>query len=139
MALLAAATAASSRAPISHSADTNGLLKAAGFTNTFSDKEIRILSEWVRVVTHDEALPVMEKDERGAWFGFILTGALAVVVTDAEIILEPGDLVGEIAVWDPDSRRVATVVSRKPGMLASMLIEVRARHVENRKAPAHIH
>jgi len=61
-------------------------------------------------------------------FGLIITGAVHVLKKDGSVFkrLQPGDVIGEIALSDPNQKRTMTVVAANP----TEILEWEATHVK---------
>ena len=105
--------------------DAEALMQTAHLLKqTFSAEAISTLRGAMAVTEYKDGQVILQKGESGTWFGLLLTGALAVEVARDEVVeLAPGDVVGEMAIWEPDSRRTASVTGKTGGLIASMMID----------------
>ena len=98
------------------------LLQSQGiaFTN-FTQDDIGCLAEALSVNRFECGHTVVEKGETGSWFGVLLSGTLRVILPQDTITIQPGALLGEMAVWKDDNVRVASMEGGEPGLIATML------------------
>ena len=79
----------------------------------FEQAEINVLSEAMSVMRFDAGQTVVEQGETGSWFGVLLSGTLRVLLpNNVTITMQPGAIVGEMAVWKEDAIRSASMVAR---------------------------
>jgi len=101
----------------------------------FGSSDVAALAEAFSVMKFDANQIVINKGETGTWFGVLLTGTLKVLLPTAEqerdratkgvvtISMQPGAVIGEMAVWKEDSIRNASMEGGEPGLIATMLQE----------------
>ena len=88
----------------------------------FEQVEINVLSEAMSVMRFDAGQTVVEQGETGSWFGVLLSGTLRVLLpNNVTITMQPGAIVGEMAVWKEDAIRSASMVGGEGGIIATML------------------
>ncbi len=89
----------------------------------FDEDQLQILAENMSFMQYESGQPVMQKGEQGTWFGILLSGSLVVELIDAEVLVRPGALVGDMAVWGGAlATRAATMKGRHAGLIATMLL-----------------
>ena len=108
------------------SANAEMLLYVRGISSVFKgfdEDQLEVLSENMSFMEFQTGQPVMQKGEQGTWFGVLLSGSLAVELVDGELVIRPGALIGEMAVWGgPNARRSTTMKGRHAGLIATMLL-----------------
>ena len=89
----------------------------------FTDSEVDALSDHFSVMTFDKGQTILERGETGTWFGVLLSGTLSVVINPEIVFVQhPGTIIGEMAMWQSDSVRSATLKGAQPGVIATMLV-----------------
>ena len=90
----------------------------------WSQAELGSLARQMPLSTFSDGEHLIRSGERGTWFGLLLAGTLGVEMADGrEVLLEAGDVVGEMAMWEPEGTRGANVRALSTGTLATMLID----------------
>lgn len=89
----------------------------------FSNDEVDRLAAHMSVMSFHMGQTIMQEGEQGSWFGVLLRGTVTVQLSDGEVDRLPGDILGEMAIFDPGAKRGATIVGKKGGLIASFLGE----------------
>ena len=86
-----------------------------------SEERLGELSHWFEVREYDAGHVAMAQDQAGYVF-FILEEGRAHAEIEGQVmeVLEPGSVFGEIAFFNPDGRRTATIVADSPVRVWSM-------------------
>jgi len=75
------------------------------------------------VMRFEHGETIVEQDEVGTWFGVLLDGTLSCQISESvKITRAAGDLIGEMAMWQPGATRTATMVGDQPGLIATLLV-----------------
>ena len=88
------------------------------FGNVFADAEsVKALAMNMLIARFGAGQTIVEKGERGSWFGILLTGDVgAELPGGVEVVLSPGTLIGEMTLWTAGSVRSATIKGKAPGL-----------------------
>ena len=85
--------------------------------------QVALLADNMSIVNFEAGQDVMLEGEPGSWVGVILSGTMVVLIKDTPIMtLATGAIVGEVALWSPDSRRTATMRGENAGVVAMLLV-----------------
>jgi CRP-like cAMP-binding protein len=125
--------------------DAEGLLALVQSTSTsfrgFKEDELPVLAENMSIMQFDEGETVLEQGEPGSWFGVLLSGTLRIDLPPQKPGGEPlvirrvaGDIIGEMAMWQPGEGRTATMKGEEEGLIATMLVSELATFVREFKA-----
>ena len=110
---------------VSHE-EAEGLLSNAQSVSTsfrgFSDDDLAVLAEHLSVMRFDAGQTVVQKGEVGSWFGLLLSGTLEITLPGGSISVNAGEVIGEMAIWQPGAVRSATLTGGTAGLIATMLV-----------------
>ena len=96
----------------------------------YTKDEVALIADNMSIVNFESAQDVMLEGEPGSWVGVILSGTMVVVIKNTEIMsLSTGAIVGEVALWSPDSKRTATMRGKDAGVVAMLLVSELAAFV----------
>jgi CRP-like cAMP-binding protein len=86
-----------------------------------TEERLAELTHWFEVREYDAGHVAMSQDQAGYVF-FILEAGRAHAEIDGQVmeVLDPGSVFGEIAFFNPDGRRTATIVADTPVRVWSM-------------------
>lgn len=88
----------------------------------FSEDETVALAEYFSVMRFEAGQTIVEQGETGTWFGILLAGTLQCEIGSLTFTTQAGAIVGEMAMWQSDSVRSATLKGGEPGLIATMLV-----------------
>ena len=89
----------------------------------YTKDEVGLIADNMSIVNFESAQDVMREGEPGSWVGVILSGTMVVVIKETDVgTVSTGAIVGEVALWSPDSRRTATMRGKDAGVVAMLLV-----------------
>ena len=88
----------------------------------FKGRDISILAESFSTMSFASEQTIAERGETGTWFGVLLQGRMRLRLPTVQIFLEPGAIIGEMAIFEANAVRSVTVEGAEDGLIATMLM-----------------
>ena len=89
----------------------------------YDEDETCSIADYFSVMSYDKDQTVLEQGEPGTWFGILLSGTLSCEIGSHTFTTNPGAIIGEMAMWQADSVRSATLKGGEAGLIATMLVD----------------
>ena len=89
----------------------------------FSESDIECLVQLFTILRYEDEQVLVQRGERGTWFGIILSGSIEVHLPTGAIVPVPtGSIIGEMVIWNPNSKRAATMKGASGGGLVAIML-----------------
>ena len=87
----------------------NFLQNVYGAFKDFDDQDVQVIAQALSTMRFASGQTIVEKGETGTWFGILIKGSMRIPLPGFKIMLGPGSILGEMAIYEANSVRSATV------------------------------